>query len=178
MNEIIKKGLEIIQSTAGFAISEGPKVLNEYLNIVIFNSLIDLIPSICCSLFLFLVVRLFNSSIIKHQYELEDINKQLTNNEDELKRRNCDEKKCGDKHCFVCDVIRPDISNYKLKKDDIRTFIETLKNLKLIFITVVGLYTISSTIPTIKVIGKICIAPRVFLLQEGVEMIKKSKEKL
>lgn len=169
----VEKGLQLLDTAASLAAAEGPKLLNEYLDLMIFEALLGALPGLLWSLGLIFVVRWINAAISTWNFELADTKQQLVEEESKQKAGVCS---CKSGSNFCCERS----TDFDTKVRDLRSqvksdsrSIENMKHFRAFIIVVATLISIHSSLPTIERIGKISIAPKVFLLQEGAKIIKK-----
>jgi hypothetical protein len=160
-----EKGMEFLETAITLAKSEVPKLTSQYLDYMIFTQVVSFIQNLMWAALLFIAVRTLNGFLKVHTDSVaetqKDIDTWYKNNEDKLATKFNIPQSVYDKHH----------ENSKRK--------ETIESLKVFrgFVVVGGtIALVMMGLPEIKKIGKIVIAPEVFLLQEGAKMLKDIKK--
>jgi hypothetical protein len=138
--KIVEKGLELLDTAASLAKDEGPRVLQEYLNLLMFQASIGIFRNILYGIFGFMVVRLLNAKLSSAEADLCDGSNSLP------------EAKA---------ILQSNVN-----------VIKAIRALVTVGTTTAILVT---SLPSLERMGKIIIAPRVFMIQEGAAMLKSMK---
>lgn len=145
----VEKGLELLQTASDLATDQAPKLLDEYLNLMIFEALLGLVPGILIVIVTYIAVKWCNALIM-------------------LQKENLKEKK--DNKCEHGDKLYS--HRIDTNKDNL-VFFQCLRMTIIIGSAVFSTYLL---IPTVRNVGRIVIAPKIVLLQEGASFLKSIKE--
>lgn len=151
----VEKGLELLTTAASLATNEAPKVLGEYLNLMIFEAAIGLTP-----ILLVLVIVYYGNKVIT--FGLDTTMKEAKELDAIV------EAERAKKGAVVYTEARSRLSRLLEEEFNLKTYR---------FFLMAGALSISLWLgyDNVKRIGKLVIAPRVFLIQEGASLLKKGE---
>lgn len=148
--KVIETGLDLLKTATTIAANETPKLLQEYLNYMVFSACLDVLKLFIFASVPYVIFVAFGRII---SYEKQVIK--------EIKDSGCDGVGTKDHR---------DLNRKREARDRISTSI----NIRWVLCigTILALaYTSSNTLDRI---GKIIISPKVFLLEEGAKIVKKA----
>jgi len=160
LNEaVVNKGLELLDTAVKVATTEGPVLLSQYLNLMIFNALLEVFRNSLFMLGAYLVVRIVNALIKNADADRVDLEAEYTSAKGKL---------VPDDDCSVLQVDRAR-NNLAMKRETL-TYLRAVRTLAIIIPAI--LLTVKS-LPAIAKVGKIVVAPQVYLIEEGVKVLSK-----
>ncbi len=141
--KIAEKGLEFLDTAIKVAQNEAPKLTSQFLDYMAFDCLLGLARTLLWAAAIYSGARVISAWIKAYSDTMVEV----------------DAKK------------NPNTEDYRsyLKASDAISFLKPLR----LFVTVVGtLFLLMSGIPEVRTLGKIIIAPQVYLIQEGAQLYK------
>lgn len=146
MNEkFAEKGVEFLETAIKLAQNEGPKLLSEFMNYMTFQIALSVLQNMMWGALVFFIIKGVNVFISGLKSDL-DLYQGGKQSDENVQKAN------------------------KLKSN-----IAILITLRSLAVVVTGLILLSVSIPQVKLIGKIVLAPKLFLIEEGANLLKKGK---
>ena len=165
----VEKGLELLSTAASLTANEGPKLLDEYLNLMIFESLVGLLPGILVAAVLGVVLKWVGASMSDYSCNLNDERVEVSKLEELTKDLKGDTDRSR-----ACAIKIMESRRRQMDAQDNMRFLKYFRSFIIVVVVAASTY---SAMPTLTRIGKITLAPRIFLLQEGAEFIKSMRSK-
>lgn len=157
----VEKGIELLDTASSLAVSEGPKVLQEYLNLMVFDAAMGITPVLLIAFVAFYLGKLLNAWITVADQAVTERVACRDAEKAEHERRHPESAWLSIGHEFP-------IHRAKDAAQMLRFGRGLLVTASLALSLYVGYHNV-------KRIGRIVIAPRVFLIQEGASLLKKGE---
>lgn len=149
--EIVEKGLKLLETGAQLAINEGPKVLAEFLNYMVFLSVVDLLKVLVLASIPCLIVNIMSKSIAYKKATLKESYESVSKGSADIFER----------------------ERYFRAQDSL----ESSTTIRTVLVALTIIATGYHSIETVTRIGKIVLAPRVFMIQEGAKLLRGGDKK-
>lgn len=150
--QVVEKGLELLDTAVKLGANEAPKILQEYLNYMIFVTLLDIVKLFIFACIPYVIFKIMGRSIAYEKAQMKELEPEYKNNF----------------HGLLFDY---NWNRWNSSKDAI----ENLTNWRyaLCIMTTLSLGFMSAN--SFDRLGKIVLAPKVFMIQEGAKLLKANK---
>lgn len=166
-DKIAEKGVEFLETAIKLAQNETPKLVEEFLNYMIFLSALEIVKSLLYLILFAILLKSYNAYVahVKNSV-LESAPLKLGSNV------RLDSETADDKISFDNAVFNHRVAIHTKKKDD---EVALLKCVRLFVVAVYIVWNSYTLLSPVQRIGKIIIAPKVFLIEEGAKLFKPGK---
>jgi|SRR5579859_428030 len=155
--KLVEKGLEILNSTLTLAQNETPKLLTELINYLIFTEVMQVLTKLVVYIIAFNLIRMLTLNLKECKKLFEEAKAEL----EKFKSKGMRKYKNYTNHI---EMLMDDL---KTKRADYAC----IRNIRKIFLTAITAAFVMWNFSSITIIGKLLIAPKIFLIKEGASLL-------